>query len=309
MEQKAIFQTFALCKNYKGFKALDNVSMTIYEGDIYGFVGENGAGKTTLIRLATGLIHSNGGEYSVFGVSSKSKELAKAKKQFAAIVESVAVNRGLTALENLRMQCYIAGIKKSDEELTALINNVGLDAATLTKKKVGGFSLGMRQRLGLAIALVTDPKFVLLDEPMNGLDPQGFVDMRETILKLNKQGVTFLISSHILSELDKICTRVGFLSHGKLLKELSIDELHDMARKKIMIRVKNSEAISKKLIKEFKIKEHKLEGDNFTIYDPLDINKVMEYLVTNKIKVETIYSGEETIEDYYRQLMSGEVEA
>lgn len=307
MEQKAIFQTFALCKNYKGTKALDNVSMTIYEGDIYGFVGENGAGKTTLIRLATGLIHEDGGEYSVFCVSNKSKELAQAKKKFAAIVEAVAVNRGLTALENLKMQCYIAGIKKSDEELTELINNVGLDAKSLTKKKVGGFSLGMRQRLGLAIALVSDPKFVLLDEPMNGLDPQGFVDMRETILKLNKKGVTFLISSHILSELDKICTRVGFLSHGKLLKELSIDELHDMARKKIVIRVKNSEAVAKKLEKEFKIKESKIEGDSITIYDSLDINEVMSYLVSNKIKVDAIYSGEETIEDYYRQLMGGEV--
>lgn len=307
MEQKAIFQTFALCKNYKGFKALDNVSMTIYEGDIYGFVGENGAGKTTLIRLATDLIHADGGEYSVFGVSSKSKDLPKAKKKFAAIVEAVAVNRGLTALENLKMQCYIAGIKKSDEELTELIKDVGLDAKSLKKKKVGGFSLGMRQRLGLAIALVSDPEFVLLDEPMNGLDPQGFVDMRETILKLNKKGVTFLISSHILSELDKICTRVGFLSHGKLLKELSIDELHDMARKKIVIRVKNCDAVAKKLEKQFKIKESKVEGDSFTIYDSLDINEVMAYLVTNKIKVEAIYSGEETIEDYYRQLMVGEV--
>ena len=307
MEQKVVFQTFALSKHYKEFKAVDAVDMTIYEGDIYGFVGENGAGKTTLIRLATGLIHEDGGEYSVFGVSNKSKELAQAKKKFAAIVEAVAVNRGLTALENLKMQCYIAGIKKSDEELTKLINNVGLDAKSLTKKKVGGFSLGMRQRLGLAIALVSDPKFVLLDEPMNGLDPQGFVDMRETILRLNKQGVSFLISSHILSELDKICTRVGFLSHGKLLKELSIDELHDMARKKIVIRVKNSESIIKKLEKQFKIKESKIEGDSITIYDPLDINEVMSYLVNNKIKIDAIYSGEETIEDYYRQLMSGEV--
>ena len=304
MEQKPVFQTFALSKYYKEFKAVDAVNMTIYEGDIYGFVGENGAGKTTLIRLACNLIHPSGGEYSLFGVSSNNPEIKEERKKTAAIVEAVAVNRGLSAVDNLREQCLLAGINKSDEELNKLLKDVGLDVAQIQKKKVGSFSLGMRQRLGLAIALISNPKFVMLDEPMNGLDPQGFVDMRETILRLNKQGVTFLISSHILSELDKICTRVGFLSHGRLLKEISFAELHDLARRKIVIRVKDSEKVKDELVKQFNAQEVKLEGEFITIYDRIDINEVMQYLTSKHILVKGISCSEETIEDYYRQLMN-----
>ncbi len=306
MERKPVFQTFAISKQYKEFKALDGVSMSIYEGDIYGFVGENGAGKTTLIRLACGLIHETSGEFAIFGISNKDGDIGKARRQTAAIVESVAVNRGLTAIENLKLQCYIAGITKSREELNQIIADVGLDPVAIEKKKAGSFSLGMRQRLGLAIALISDPKFVLLDEPMNGLDPQGFVDMREAILNLNKKGVTFLISSHILSELDKICTRVGFLSHGHLLEELNIDELHEKARRKISIRVKDVDKVSKKVIDDLKLQETKVEGEYFIIYDLVDINDVIKFLVNNKITVDGISSNEETIEDYYRQLMMEE---
>ena len=309
MEKNIIFQTFSLCKNYKGFKAVDNVSMTIYEGDIYGFVGENGAGKTTLIRLVNGLILPNGGEYQMFGVSNKDPKIGDVKKKTAAIVEAVAINKGLDAVENLRLQCHIAGVTKTTAELKQILLDVGLSEAAIAKKRAGSFSLGMRQRLGLAMALVSEPKFVLLDEPMNGLDPKGFVEMRETILRLNKQGVTFLISSHILSELDKMCTRVGFLSHGKLIEELSIDELHDKARRKIVLRIKDVDNVSQKIIKSLDLKETKIEGESFIIYDLVDVNDVMALLTKEKIRVEGIYAGEETIEDYYRQIMgmSGEV--
>ena len=306
MEREPIFQTFGLTKAYKGVKALDGASMTVYEGDIYGFVGENGAGKTTLIRLACGLIHATEGEYSLFGVSCKDPSFNAKKKHLAAIVESVALNRAMTALENLRMQCKLIGVDRSDEQLNRLIEEVGLDPVAIAKKKVGGFSLGMRQRLGIAIVMVGEPKFVLLDEPMNGLDPQGFVDMRETILRLNKQGVTFLISSHILSELDKVCTRVGFLSHGRLLEELSLDELHEKARKKIIVRVAEPEKLLKQLEEALSVKETRIEGESLYIYDPLDVNEVIAFLAKEKIHVLGIYAGEETIEDYYRVLMGGE---
>ena len=306
MEERPVFQTFAVSKQYKEFKALDGVSMSIYEGDIYGFVGENGAGKTTLIRLACGLIHETSGEFAIFGISNKDSAIGQARRRTASIVESVAVNRGMTAIENLKLQCYLAGIAKTKEELDQIILDVGLDPKAIEKKKVGSFSLGMRQRLGLAIALISNPEFVLLDEPMNGLDPQGFVDMREAILNLNKKGVTFLISSHILSELDKICTRVGFLSRGHLLEELSIDELHDKARRKITIRVKEIEKVATKLIEKLNLKETKIEGDYFVIYDLVDINDIIKFLADNKITVDGISSNEETIEDYYRQLMMKE---
>ena len=305
MEQKIVFQTFALSKQYKEFKAVDAVNMTIYEGDIYGFVGENGAGKTTLIRLACGLIHPTDGDYSIFGVSSQDPTICFARKKTAAIVEAVALCRSMTALDNLKLHANLVGIQKSDEELNQILEDVGLDASSLIKKKVGNYSLGMRQRLGLALALLSDPKFVILDEPMNGLDPQGFIDVRETILKLNKQGVTFLISSHILSELDKICTRVGFLTHGRLVKEISFDELHQVARKKISLRIKNAERVSSLLIKQFDLKDVKLDGDFITIYDTLDVNDLLKYIYSQGLVIESISSSEETIEDFYQQLIKG----
>ena len=305
MEQKVVFQTFALSKHYKEFKAVDAVDMTIYEGDIYGFVGENGAGKTTLIRLACGLIHPTSGDYTIFGVSSQQAGIAQARHKTAAIVEAVALCRSMTALENLKLHANLVGIQKTDDELNQILEDVGLEAKALTKKKVGNYSLGMRQRLGLALALLSNPKFVILDEPMNGLDPQGFIDVRETILNLNKKGVTFLISSHILSELDKICTRVGFLTHGRLVKEISFDELHQVARKKISLRIKDAEKVSKLLIEQFNLKEVKLDGDFINIYDTLDVNDLMKYLFSQNLTVESISSSEETIEDFYQRLIKG----
>ena len=305
MEQKVVFQTFALSKLYKNFKAVDEVNMTIYEGDIYGFVGENGAGKTTLIRLACGLIHPTSGDYTIFGVSSQDASICFARKRTAAIVEAVALCRSMTAIDNLKLHANLVGIHKTDEELNQILEDVGLEAKSITKKKVGNFSLGMRQRLGLALALLSDPKFVILDEPMNGLDPQGFIDVRETILKLNKKGVTFLISSHILSELDKICTRVGFLTHGRLVKEISFDELHQIARKKISLRIKNADKVSQLLIKQFDLKEVKNDGDFINIYDTLDVNDLLKYIYSQNLVIESISTSEETIEDFYQQLIKG----
>ena len=305
MERNIVFQTFALSKHYKEFKAVDAVDMTIYEGDIYGFVGENGAGKTTLIRLACGLIHPTTGDYAVFGVTSQEPGIFEARSKTAAIVEAVALCRSLNALDNLKLHANLVGVNKTDDELNQILENVGLDSKAIAKKKVGNFSLGMRQRLGIALALLSNPKFVILDEPMNGLDPQGFIDVRETILNLNKQGVTFLISSHILSELDKICTRVGFLTHGRLVKEISFDELHQIARKKISLRIKNAEDVSKLLIKHFNLQEVKVEGEFITIYDTLDVNDLMKFIFSKQLVVESISSSEETIEDFYQQLIEG----
>ena len=305
MEQKVVFQTFALRKYYKQFKAVDAVDMTIYEGDIYGFVGENGAGKTTLIRLACGLIRPTSGDYAIYGVSSQEPGIFEARSKTAAIVEAVALCRSLNALDNLKLHANLVGVNKTNDELNEMLENVGLDSKGIAKKKVGNFSLGMRQRLGIALALLSNPKFVILDEPMNGWDPQGFIAVRETILKLNKQGVTFLISSHILSELDKICTRVGFLTHGRLVKEISFDELHQIARKKISLRIKNADNVSTLLIKHFNLQDVKVEGEFITIYDILDVNELMKFIFSQQLVVESISSSEETIEDFYQQLIEG----
>ena len=304
MEQKPILQTFSLTKIYKGYKALDGVSMSIYEGDIYGFVGENGAGKTTVIRLVSGLSEPTSGGYRLFGIDSKDERIYQTKKQMGGIIESVSVNKQMTALENLRLQSIVTNTNKTDEELIELIKKVGLNYEEIKKRKAGNFSLGMRQRLGIALSMLSNPKFVLLDEPMNGLDPQGFIEVRELIKKLNEEGVTFLISSHILAELDKICNRIGFISHGKLLEEITIDELHNKTRRKLEIVIKDLSNYKDKLLSDLNITDFESINDKITIYDSLDINSVMGYLVEKNIKVESFGVIEDTIEDYYINLIT-----
>lgn len=299
-----VLETMGLTKKYKDFFALKNVDMHIYEGDIYGFVGENGAGKTTVIRLVSGLSEPTSGGYRLFGIDSKDERIYQTKKQMGGIIESVSVNKQMTALENLRLQSIVTNTNKTDEELIELIKKVGLNYEEIKKRKAGNFSLGMRQRLGIALSMLSNPKFVLLDEPMNGLDPQGFIEVRELIKKLNEEGVTFLISSHILAELDKICNRIGFISHGKLLEEITIDELHNKTRRKLEIVIKDLSNYKDKLLSDLNITDFESINDKITIYDSLDINSVMGYLVEKNIKVESFGVIEDTIEDYYINLIT-----
>ena len=304
-EKRYVLETYALSKKYKDKLAVDCVNMHIEEGDIYGFVGENGAGKTTIIRLITGLANPTSGRYALFGINSADKRIGEARKLMSGIVEAVSVNRSMNALDNLKLQCLINDTKKTDEELINLINRVGLVYNEIAKKKAGDFSLGMRQRLGLAIAMISDPKFIVLDEPMNGLDPQGFIDVRETIIKLNKEGVTFLISSHILSELDKVCNKIVVISHGKLLDEISIDDLHAKSRKKIVIVANEIEDIKDYLVSKLDLKEIEVENETLFIFDDVDINLVMSALVNGNKLVKDICVKEDTIEDYYINLVVG----
>ena len=305
MDKKYVLETINLTKRYKEQLAVNNVNMHIEEGDIYGFVGENGAGKTTIIRLICGLISKTSGSFRLFGVDSNNKEIDKARKGMNGIVEAVSINKSMNALDNLKLQCLINNIKKTDQELIELLKLVGLNYEELEKKKTKDFSLGMRQRMGLAIAMISDPKFILLDEPMNGLDPQGFIDVREAILKLNKQGVTFLISSHILSELDKICNRIGFISHGKLLEEITIDELHHKSRKKVVISSNDLEQLKEYLDSKMNLKEVSFEKDGLYIYDDIDINELMKVLVNGNVLINQLSVREDSIEDYYISLIVG----
>ena len=222
---ETIFQMKDVVKDYKGNLAINNGCMTIKKGDIYGFVGENGAGKSTVIRLICGLISPTSGSYELFGVNNKSKELHLARKKIAAIVENVAISPNLSAYGNLVAQAKLLGIKeKSVIENT--LYTVGLGNVVHDKKKAKNFSLGMKQRLGIATALLSNPEFIILDEPTNGLDPTGIMELRELVLRLNKEkGVTFLISSHNLDELSKMATRFGFITRGKIVKEVQATEI------------------------------------------------------------------------------------
>ena len=299
-----ILQTYQLTKKYKNLYATQDVDIHIEEGDIYGFVGENGAGKTTIIRMIAGLTIPTKGSYRLFGVDSTTKEITAARSQMAGLVETASIARNLNALDNLKLQAMIIGVKKTDEELKALLDIVGLTDVASSKKKAGQFSLGMRQRLGIALVMVSNPKFVMLDEPMNGLDPQGFIDVREVILKLNQQGVTFLISSHILSELEKICTKVGFISHGKMVEELSIEELHDKSRRHIVLKIGKGRELLPQLQRDLVLFDVNVNEDTLTIFDDISVDKVVTYCVNNHLEILNINCNEETIEDYYLQLMS-----
>lgn len=222
-----VLETKALCKTYKHYKALDNLTMHVPKGAIYGFVGKNGAGKTTLIRLITGLQFPTAGSYQIYGVDNTSPQIRKSRRRMGAVVETPSIYLDMTARDNMQQQYRILGQPGYDgiPELLAL---VGL--GDTGKKKVKDFSLGMRQRLGIAIALAGNPDFLVLDEPINGLDPQGIIEVRELILKLNREhGITVLISSHILDELSKLATHYGFIDNGHMVKEISAKELEENA--------------------------------------------------------------------------------
>ena len=298
-----ILQTNDICKMYGNRYAVNKVNMHIEKGDIYGFVGENGAGKTTIIRLITGLAKPTSGTYSINGVSSNDPGIYAQRRKIAAIVESVSVIRDCKPLDNLKYQRTITNTNISDEELINLINKVGLDYEAVKDKKVSNFSLGMRQRLGIAVAMVSSPELIILDEPMNGLDPQGFIEIREIIHKLSKEGVTFLISSHILSELEKVCNKVGFISKGELLKEVTMKEIHQNSRNRIDIYVKDVNALKDLLVKELDIKDYKVKEEKLKIFDEVDVNKLMKILVDNKVQVDSLNVKQETVEDYYINLL------
>ena len=206
------FTANALSKHYKNFKALNNLSMHVPKGAIYGFVGKNGAGKTTLIRLVCGLQFPTSGEFTLYGVTNTDRRIYKNRRRIGAVVETPSVYLDATAKENIKAQYRVLGMPSFDG-VENLLQLVGLE--NTGNKRVRDFSLGMRQRLGIAIALCSEPDFLMLDEPINGLDPQGIIEIRELILRLNQEKqITVLISSHILDELSRLATHYGFIDKG-----------------------------------------------------------------------------------------------
>ena len=300
-----IVETNGLTKIYGGKAAVDNVNMHIKEGTIYGFVGENGSGKTTIMRLLTGLAEPNKGEFSLFGINCKDKKIYSCRKQMSAIVETISLVPTMTAIDNMIFQEMYLGIKLTNDERMALLEKV--DLGEVGKKRVKNFSLGMRQRLGIALALLNKPKLLLLDEPMNGLDPQGIVELRDLLVSLNKNdGITILISSHILSELEKIATHYGFITHGKLIEEITVEELHERCRKAISFTVNDTSKIDK-IFNEMKIKDYKVSPNGLIkVYDQVEINPLIINLDKYGLKILSISTSDESIEDYYLNLVRRE---
>ena len=214
-----VLQTNQLCKYYRHFKALNGLTMHVPKGSIYGFVGKNGAGKTTLIRLICGLQNPTDGDFTLYGTSCRDRGIAGSRRRMGAVVETPAIYLDMTAEDNLKQQYRILGQPGTDG-ISELLRLVCLDGTG--RKKAKNFSLGMRQRLGIAVALCGNPDFLVLDEPINGLDPQGIIEIRELILKLNRErNITVLISSHILDELSRLATHYGFIDSGRIVQEMS----------------------------------------------------------------------------------------
>ncbi|WP_178624317.1 ATP-binding cassette domain-containing protein [Frisingicoccus sp.] len=299
-----VLTTRALSKHYGNFKALDHLSMKVPKGSIYGFIGKNGAGKTTLIRLICGLQIPSGGEYTLYGIKNSSKELHEAQRRMGAVVETPSIYLDMTASENLKQQYILLG-KPSYEGVEELLALVGLDHTG--SKKAKNFSLGMRQRLGIAIALAGDPDFLVLDEPVNGLDPQGIIEIRELILKLNRERqITFLISSHILDELSKLATHYGFIDKGRIVKEMSADALETACRKCIRIEVSDTRRLARLLDSE-NLEYTIISQTEAEIYGHIDITDMALKLSKENVKIITMNEKDESLESYYIRLVGGDI--
>lgn len=298
-----ILKTNNLCKHYKKFKALNGLTMQVPKGSIYGFVGRNGAGKTTLIRLICGLQNPTDGEFELYGVKHADKEIAKARRRMGAVVETPSIYLDMTAEDNLKQQYRILGLP-SYEGVQEILKLVGLE--NTGKKKAKNFSLGMRQRLGIAIALCGNPDFLVLDEPVNGLDPQGIIEMRELILKLNReQKITFLISSHILDELSRLATHYGFIDNGELVREMSAEELENACRKCMRITVTDTVTLAR-VLEEMKIDYRIIDSAKADIYAKPNITELTLALAEEGCEVLALEEKDESLESFYISLVGGD---
>ncbi len=297
-----VLRTNALTKSYKGTKALAGLTMNVPKGAIYGFVGKNGAGKTTLIRLICGLQEPDSGDYTLYGRKNTEKDITSSRRRMGAVVETPAIYLDLTAEENLRQQYRILGLPSFDG-LSDILKLVGLDQTG--KKKAKNFSLGMRQRLGIAVALAGDPDFLVLDEPANGLDPQGIIEIRELILELNRrQQITVLISSHILDELSKFATYYGFIDGGRMVKEISAEELEAACRKCVRMEVSSTKALARVLDK-MKIDYTILSGTTADVYAKVNISRLSSALAGENCELISAQERDESLESYYVSLVGG----
>ena len=306
--KKVVLKTYNITKKYGEQLAVDNVNMTIKKGDIYGFIGQNGAGKTTLIRLITGLIHKSGGEIELLGANEEN-ELNKARTMVGSLIESPSLYTNMTARENLEVSRLVRNIpgKKCIDEVLEL---VGLK--DVEKKKVKNFSLGMRQRLGIANALMGNPKLLILDEPINGLDPMGIVEIRELLKKINKEKyMTILISSHILSELSELATTYGIISNGKLIEEITAKQLSEKCRQYIDLKVDDTARAVILLERELGISDYEvLEDSNIKVFSNLDnVGEVNSLLSRSGIIVESISVKGENLEEYFMNKVGGVLNA
>ena len=291
-----VLETFELTKEYSHINVVDHVSLKVREGEIYGFVGKNGAGKTTFIRMILGLATVSSGSYKLF----EQEHIHAARRRIGSLVENPAIYRNMSARDNLLMLSTMLGLDKGGVD--GLLEQVGLDKAG--KKKAANFSLGMKQRLGLAIALLGDPEFLILDEPLNGLDPKGIVEIRELLLSLKNQGKTIFISSHLLGELEKITNRYGIISSGHLVEEITAEELLKKCGSRTVVKSSDPEKAKEIISRLMPGQEMRMEKNKVIISAAVeDVGQITSELFKAGITVKGINTDEDNMEDYFIKRM------
>ena len=295
-----VLETNCLRKKYKHHEALKGVYMHVPKDSVYGLIGRNGAGKTTLMRLLTGVQRESGGSYSLFGVDKSSPEIKKERRRIGAMIESPSIFLDLSAEENLKMQYRILGLP-SFSSIPEILDLVGL--SDTGKKKVSSFSFGMKERLGIAMALAGHPDILILDEPINGLDPEAIVEMRELIIRLNrKMHMTIIVSSHILDELSKVATYYGFLDNGVMVKEISAEEMAKECRKAMRIKVESLEKAALALSLsgwEYSV----VDDDTLDVYGEIKIKDVVDCL--KDAGIIDVDKRNENLEGYFISTVGG----
>lgn len=296
-----ILQTKEVSKDFSGKLAVDHVSIKVSKGNIYGFIGENGAGKTTLMRMVCGLAAPTSGEITLFG----SRNLVSQRYRVGCTIENPALYPTMTALENMEVQRLLLGIKEKKicRELLEMsgLNNTG-------NKKAKDFSLGMKQRLMIALSLLGNPEFLVLDEPTNGLDPMGIKEVRDFLGTLNKErGITIFVSSHILGELEKIATRYGIISNGKIVDEFQSDELAGRCGKDLLIHADNSAKVQDVVTQMFggAVCERTPENAVRVKNRVADAGQIVKALISAGVTVNAVIPEGDKLEDYFLRLMGG----
>lgn len=297
-----VIQTKALCKIYGKKRAVDNLTMTVHEGDIYGFIGKNGAGKSTALKMMCSLATPSSGEVEIFG---KPVSDSTARKRTGILIENPGIYPNLSAAENMMLKATCLGLPDGRERVGRMLSFVGLD--TVGKKKTKQFSMGMKQRLGVAMALLGSPDLLILDEPINGLDPEGMAEVRSLLQKLNQErGITILLSSHILGEMGKLATRYGVIRNGKMVQEVTAKELDENCRDYMYVKVDRPKEAAVCLEQSLHIARYEVRPKGeLRIFDGCESEQVSRALTAQGIVVQELYRHRRDMEEYFLELMGG----
>ncbi len=292
-----IIEINGLTKTYGSKTAVKSIDLHIYRGEIVGLIGKNGAGKSTLLKMIAGLIHPSSGELHFFNRASANGQ--SFFERMGVLIEQAGLYPHYSAFENLKLLAIAYGLPDANTQINKLLKKVGLEDSGSVKVK--SFSLGMKQRLGIAAALLGSPDVLLLDEPINGLDPQGIVEIRALIQELNKNGLTILISSHILEELSKIATKYAIIHQGEMVEVISADELLHKCEERIELKLEKAEAAIPVLERELKIADYKaVDANTLYVYDPgAEIRQISKILIEHGVGIDSIHKYKQSLEQYF----------